>query len=303
MNITYETSTRSKVYGRLPYIPLMLAAIVMLAPFYWMVLGAFKSFSELEASPPTFYVAHPALDNFFNPDWVPGTNTSQEIQGLFQFYPQVQGGFLRFYANSLFVAVANTILGLAVAALAAYVLSKHHFPGRDLLFLVILASMMVPWQVALIPGFIIVRDLGWIDNYLALIIPAIPKAYTLFFLRQYMLSIPDELIDAARVDGAGEIRIWWQIMMPLIVPALIAMGLFLFLGEWNNLVWPLIVIQSQDMRTLPVVMSTMVSQLSTPINLGLVMAASLLVSLPTLIMFLLFQKQFVKGIALTGIKG
>jgi len=302
MNITYETSTRSKVAGKLPYIPLILAAIVMLAPYYWMVIGAFKSFPELEAPVPTFYVAHPTFDSFYNPNWVPGNN-SQQIQGLFQFYPQVQGGFLRFYANSLFVAIANTILGLVIASLAAFVLSKHHFPGRDLLFLLILASLMVPWQVALIPGFLIVRDLGWIDNYLALIIPAIPKAYTLFFLRQYMLSIPDELIDAARVDGASEVRIWWQIMLPLIVPALIAMGLFLFLGEWNNLVWPLIIIQSADLRTLPVVMSTMVSQLATPLNLGLVMAASLLVSLPTLIMFLVFQKQFVKGIALTGIKG
>jgi len=303
MNITYDTSVRSKVVGKLPYLPLILATIVMLAPYYWMVIGAFKSFPELEAPIPTFYVAHPTLDSFYNPNWIPGSNATQEIQGLFQSYPQVQGGFLRFYANSLFIAVANTILGLVIASLAAYVLAKHQFPGRNFLFLVILASLMVPWQVALIPGFIIVRDLGWIDNYLALIIPAIPKAYTLFFLRQYMLSIPDELIDAARVDGAHEFRIWWQIMLPLIVPALIAMGLFLFLGEWNNLVWPLIVIQTGEMKTLPVVMSTMVSQMSTPINLGLVMAASLLVSLPTLILFLIFQKQFVRGIALTGIKG
>ena len=303
MNITYDTSVRSKVAAKLPYLPLILAAIVMLAPYYWMVIGAFKSFPELEAPIPTFYVAHPTLDSFYNPNWIPGSNATQEIQGLFQSYPQVQGGFLRFYANSLFIAVANTILGLVIASLAAYVLAKHQFPGRNFLFLVILASLMVPWQVALIPSFIIVRDLGWIDNYLALIIPAIPKAYTLFFLRQYMLSIPDELIDAARVDGAHEFRIWWQIMLPLIVPALIAMGLFLFLGEWNNLVWPLIVIQTGEMKTLPVVMSTMVSQMSTPINLGLVMAASLLVSLPTLILFLIFQKQFVRGIALTGIKG
>ena len=303
MNITYENGFGSRIVGKLPYIPLLLAAVIMIAPYYWMVIGAFKSLPELQAVPPTFYVAHPTLDNFFNPNWNPQVQNIQQLQGLFQNFPTVVGSFMRFYGNSLFVATVNTIFGLIIASIAAYVLAKHRFPGRNALFILVLASMMVPWQVTLIPSFLIVRDLGWIDTYLALIIPALPKAFTLFFLRQYMLSIPDELIDAARVDGAGEVRIWGQIMLPLIIPAMIAMGLFMFLGEWNNLVWPLIVIQSQDMRTLPVVMSTMVSAYSAPLNLGLVMAASLLVSLPTLILFLVFQKQFVRGIALTGIKG
>ncbi len=303
MTIRYETSVRDKLIARLPYIPLILAAIVMIVPYYWMVIGAFKTFPELQAAPPTFIAAHPSFDSFFNPDWAPGNGATQELQGLFQNYTQTPGGFLRYYANSLFVATTNTLLSLLVASIAAFVLAKHRFPGRNAIFVLILASMMVPWQVTLIPGFMIVRSFGWIDSYLALIIPAIPKAFTLFFLRQYMLSIPDDLIDAARVDGASEIRIWWQIMLPLVVPAMIAMGLFLFLGEWNNLVWPLVVIQSQDMRTLPMVMSTLVSQFSAPTSLGMVMAASLLVSLPTLILFIIFQKQFVRGIALTGMKG
>jgi len=303
MTVTYDTSPKQKTLVRLSYLPLLLGAFIMIVPYYWMVIGAFKTYPELAAAPPTFYAAHPTLDNFYNPIWTSDRAQTQVLQGLFQYYPQVEGGFLRFYANSLQVAVINTIFGLLVASIAAYVLAKHHFPGRDALFLLILASMMVPWQVTLIPGFMIVRDFGWIDTYLALIIPAIPKAFTLFFLRQYMLSIPDDLIDAARVDGAGEMRIWWQVVLPLIVPALIAMGLFMFLGEWNNLVWPLVTIHTAEMRTLPVVMSTMVSAFTTPINLGLVMAASLLVSLPTLILFIVFQKQFVRGIALTGIKG
>jgi multiple sugar transport system permease protein len=301
--LNYETGLRHNVLGKLPYVPLLLAAVVMILPYYWMVIGAFKSFPELQAAPPTFIVQNPTFDNFFNPDWSRDEAKTQELQGLFQNWPQTVGGFLRFYANSLIVATANTIAGLIVASIAAYVLSKHKFPGRNAIFVLILASMMVPWQVTLIPGFMIVRDFGWIDTYLALIIPAIPKAFTLFFLRQYMLSIPNDLIDAARVDGAGEVRIWWQVMLPLVVPAMIAMGLFMFLGEWNNLIWPLVVVHSQDMRTLPVIMSTMVSAYSTPTQLGLVMAASLLVSLPTLILFIVFQKQFVRGIALTGIKG
>lgn len=303
MNITYETGLRHRLTNLLPYLPLILAAVAMIGPYYWMVIGAFKSFPELQAAPPTFYLAHPTFDSFYNPEWSATSGLSQEAQGLFQNYPNVPGGFLRFYGNSLFVTIVNTILGLLIASLAAFVLAKHRFPGRNLLFIIILASMMVPWQVALIPSFMIVRDLGWVDTYWALIIPALPKAFTLFFLRQYMLSIPDELVDAARVDGASEIRIWWQIMLPLVIPAMIAMGLFMFLGEWNNLVWPLVVIQSQELRTLPMVMSTMVSQYQAPVNLGMVMAAALLVSLPTLILFVVFQKQFVRGIALTGIKG
>jgi multiple sugar transport system permease protein len=222
---------------------------------------------------------------------------------LFQRYTEVPGGFMRYYVNSAQVATLNTILGLIVASIAAFVFAKHQFPGKNFLFLFVLASMMVPWQVTLIPSYMIVRDLHWLDSFTALIIPALPKAFTLFFLRQYMLSIPDELVDAARVDGASEWRIWAQIMIPLIVPALVAMGLFMFIGEWNNLVWPLVILQSDAMRTLPVVMSTMLSSFAPPVDQGMVMAASLLVSLPTLVLFIIFQKQFVRGIAMTGLKG
>lgn len=303
MNIQYDVRTRDRLMRMLPYIPLMLAAFLMIAPYYWMVISAFKSISELQAVPPHFYVEAPTLDNFYNPNWRSDILQTQEIRGLFQRYKDTAGGFMRYYGNSALVAVSNTILGLFVASLAAYVLAKHHFPGRDALFLLILASMMIPWQVTLIPSFLIVRDLGWLDTYLAFIIPAIPRPFTLFFLRQYMLTIPDDLIEAARVDGASELRIWGQIVIPLIVPALVAMGIFMFIAEWNNLVWPLIIVQSEEMRTLPVVMSTMVSPFSPPLDQGMVMAAALIVSLPTVVLFLVFQKQFVRGIALTGIKG
>lgn len=292
-----------RVIRVLQYVPLILLAIVMIAPYYWMVIGAFKSVPELQAVPPRFYVESPTLDNFYNPDWDPDVPQTQMVQGLFQRYPDTPGGFMRYYGNSVFVAAANTVFGLLVASLAAYVLAKHRFPGRNFLFILILASMMVPWQVTLIPGYLIVRDFGWLDSFTALIIPALPRAFTLFFLRQYMLSLPDELVDAARVDGASEMRIWAQVILPLVVPAMVAMGIFLFIGEWNNLVWPLVVIQTEQMRTLPLIMSTMIDPFAPPLNQGVVMATALIVSLPTLIMFLLFQKQFVRGIALTGMKG
>lgn len=292
-----------RVFKFLPYTVVLLAAVLMIIPYYWMVIGAFKSLPELQAVPPRFYIENPTLDNFYNAEWTPDAPNIQQIRGLFQRYPDTPGGFMRYYGNSVFVAAINTVIGLLVASLAAYVLAKHRFPGRNFLFIVILGSMMVPWQVTLIPGFLIVKDFGWIDTFWAMIIPAIPRAYTLFFLRQYMLSIPDELVDAARVDGAGELRIWWQIMLPLVVPAMVAMGLFLFLGEWNNLVWPSVVLQSDQMRTLPLVMSAMVDPYSPPVDLGIVMVAALLVSVPTLVLFLAFQKQFVRGIAMTGLKG
>lgn len=155
----------------------------------------------------------------------------------------------------------------------------------------------------MIPNFITVHRMGMLDSYWGLIIPAIPRAFALFFLRQFMLSLPDDLIDAARVDGASEFRIWWSIVVPLTIPAMVAMGIFMLVGEWNNLLWPLVIVQSSELRTLPIVMSTMIGPFAPPLELGTVMVASLIVSLPTLILFLLFQKQFVRGIALTGLKG
>ena len=293
---------RERVLKLLPYAPILLGAILMVLPYYWMVIGAFKSLPELQAVPPEFWVRQPTLDNWHNPLWSPDEQQNA-IRGLFQRYLETNVGFMRFYFNSVVVAVINTVVGLIVASLSAFVLAKHRFPGRNIIFMIILASMMVPWQVSLIPNFITVHRLGWLDSYWGLIVPAIPRAFALFFLRQFMLSLPDDLIDAARVDGASEFRIWWRIVIPLTIPAMVAMGIFVLVGEWNNLLWPLVIIQSSDLRTLPIVMSQMLGPYSPPLELGVVMVASLIVSLPTLVLFLLFQKQFVRGIALTGLKG
>lgn len=189
------------------------------------------------------------------------------------------------------------------ASAAAYVLAKLKIPGRNVIFLIILASMMVPWQVTIIPNFLTMRDFGWINSYEALIIPALAKAFAVFFLRQYMLSLPDELLDAARIDGAGEVRIWWSIILPLVRPALTAMAIFVVLGEWNNFLWPLIMVQDDAYATLPLILARMSNTLLSPATTGVVMVASLLTSLPTVIFFLIFQRQFVEGIALTGVKG
>lgn len=278
----------------------LVLALFTLVPYYWMVLGAFKTVPELNRIPPTFIIEQPTLNSFYDPV---GEQPPDHTRGLFQIYPNTEGGFLRYMANSFLVSGSITVCGLLIAALGAFVLAKHNFPGRQFFFLVFVASMMIPWQVTIIPNFLNVSSFGWLDTFWALLIPALPKAFALFFLRQYMLSLPDEMLEAGRLDGAGEFHIFWRLVLPLIGPALVSMGLFIWLNEWNNLVWPLVTIRSEEMRTLPLIMTTMVDPFSGATKQGVAMAAALLTSIPTLVLFVLFQKQFVQGIAVTSVKG
>jgi multiple sugar transport system permease protein len=295
-----QADKSTKILQRVGLVFACLVAVVMLVPYYWMVLGAFKSVPELNRIPPTFIIEKPTLNSFYDPV---GNVPPDHALGLFQRYPGTDGGFLRYVWNSLAVSGMITVLSLIVAAMAAFVLAKHQFPGRQFLFVLFVASMMIPWQVTIIPNFLNVSSFGWLDTYWALLIPAIPKAFALFFLRQYMLSLPDEMIEAGRLDGATEFRIFYSIILPLVGPALVSMSLFIWLGEWNNLVWPLVVIRSEQLRTLPLVMTTMIDPFSGAANQGISMAASLLTSIPTLILFLVFQRQFVQGIAVVSVKG
>lgn len=296
--------SRRLTWGSVARIPLYLLAVTMLAPFWWMVIGAFKPVPELSRNPPGFLPADPSADNFHDPAWVAGRQVAGHVAGLFQRWPELPGGFLRFMANSLLVTTAVTLGSLLLASMAAYALTKMEIKGRRIVFLVVLASMMVPWQVSLIPNYLIVRNLGWLDSYQGYIVPALAKAFVLFFLVQYMRSIPDELVHAGRVDGAGEFRIWWRIVLPLLRPALAAMAIFVALAEWNNFLWPLIIINDDSFANLPVALSRLSTSVAqNPQGMGVVMAASLLTSLPTVIFFFVFQKHFTKGITLSGIKG
>ena len=237
----------------------LVLALIMLIPYYWMVLGAFKSVPELNRIPPTFIIEQPTLNSFYDPL---GEQPPDHTRGLFQLYPGTEGGFFRYMFNSAFISGSITFASLLLAALAAYALAKHKFPGRQFLFLVFVASMMIPWQVTIIPNYLNVNTFGWIDTVWVLLIPALPKAFALFFLRQYMMTLPDEMLESGRLDGASEFRIFWSIVLPLIGPALVSMSLFIWLGEWNNLVWPLVTIRSEEMRTLPLVMTTMIDPFS-----------------------------------------
>lgn len=280
-------------------LPLYLWALVVLIPFWWMIIAAFKTVPELMRNPPTFFPQDPSLDSFYDPSL--GGNDS--VPGVFQRWEDVAGGFLRFAFNSLWITVVVTVISLLIASLAAYMLTKTTAPGRRVVFVTIISSMMIPWQVSLIPNYLLTSDLGMTDSYLGYIIPGLAKAFVVFFLVQYLRSIPDDLVHAARVDGASEWRIWWQIVLPLLRPALAAMAIFVALGEWNNFLWPLIIIRTDELFNLPMALSSLNNAIvSSPGSMGVAMAASLLATLPTVVFFFLFQKHFIKGIALSGIK-
>lgn len=254
-------------------------SLVVIIPLLWVVLGSFKSPTELALRPPTLLPREWRPENY------------SEALGAF--------AFARALWNSTVVTVVATVLTLVVNSMAAYALAKYNFRGRDLLFLVTLATIMIPLQVILIPVYQVTAQLGLVNSLWGVIIPAIATPTGVFLLRQYMLTIPDELIDSARVDGASELTIFLRIILPLARPALAVLAIFSVLWRWNDFLWPLVV-TNQQTRTLPVALSQFASQEVVPFNLVLVMAVVSII--PVLVCFLLFQRQIVQGIASTGLK-
>lgn len=259
---------------------LSFGALLMIIPYYWMVISSLKPPDELYTYPPRFYVTHPTLKPY---------------EQLFTLLPMARALF-----NSLFVGGAVTLSNMLFCSLAGYAFAKLKFAGRDAIFLALISAMMIPWQVFLIPGFVIVKELGWLNSYLALIIPNLAMPFGIFLCRQYIISIPDGLLEAARIDGYNEIRIYWKVILPLITPALATLAIFTFLSQWNSFVWPLIVVQSSDMRTVPLIIAVLNGQFGA--NFAMVMAGALVVTMPMLIVFLIFQRQFIKGVFLTSIR-
>jgi multiple sugar transport system permease protein len=260
---------------------LIMGSVSMLAPLAWMLSTSLKQPGDIFIYPP---------------QWIPHPIVWQNYVQTVTVMP-----FGRFYFNSTVQAVAVTVLQLLTSSLAAFAFSRLRFPGRDVIFLLYLATMMIPYPVTMIPNFIIMRVLGWIDTYKALILPPAFSAFSTFLLRQYFMSLPFELDDAARVDGASSFRIWWQILMPLAGPALAALAIFTFLGQWNNFVWPLIVTNSENMRTLPVGLAAFQGQYR--VEWHLLMAGSVISLVPILVIYIVGQKWFVQGITLTGMGG
>ena len=299
---TNPFESKSKA-AKLRRIPLYLLTVVMIAPYYWMITSSFKSVKELQEVPPTFFPKKWIAGNYYDTNYNPGMFQQDVLQGLFQRYPDLKFGFFRFIFNSIFVNISITVLTLFIGSLAAYVVSKHRFKGKKIVYLVVIGSMMIPWQVGLIPGFLLMDSFGWLNTFWAYIVPALPKAFIVFFLTQYLSSIPDELVEAARIDGASEYTIYFRIILPLLKPALIAMMIFTAIGEWNNFLWPLIITTSQDMATLPVALANLRNSGAGNIGTqGIIMAASLITSIPTIALYFATQKHFIRGIALSGLK-
>ena len=279
------------------YAVIIAGAVIFVAPFAYMVTASFQTQADMFRYPPQWIPLHPTLANY---------------KAFFKFGGSAIG---RWIINSTFVAVSLTILQTFVSSIAAYAFAKRKFPGRNILFIAFIATLMIPPQVTIIPFYLILKFVpffggnniagvgghGWLDSYWGLIVPRIANPFSIFLIRQYMMTIPDELLDAARIDGASELRIWWKVVMPLSMPVIAATAIFSFQFFWQELYYPLIMLSSPQLYTLPLGLTFFVQQRQTLWTL--VMAGSVLATLPVLILFLVFQRYFIRGITLTGVKG
>ena len=279
--VTAEVRPRDRVAKISLYAVLGLGLLIVVGPFIWMALASVKPEAEIRSVPPT---------------WLPETWTLDNFRELF-----TRLDFPLYFFNSTLVALLVTAGNLVFCSLLGYALAKLNFPGRKALFLVVLGMLMVPGMVTFVPQFVLVSNMGLANSYAGLVLPFLAGPFGVFLMRQFLMSIPDDLIEAARVDGAGEWRIFWRIVLPLCRPALATLGILTFLSSWNNFLWPLVVATTEDKYTLPVALALYsVGQNRT--DFGLLLAGAVVVVLPVLIVFLILQRHFLRGIATTGLK-
>jgi multiple sugar transport system permease protein/sn-glycerol 3-phosphate transport system permease protein len=275
-------TARYLIPGILTHGILILASLVIGLPFLWMLTTAIKSPAEVYIFPPVLWPETIRFDNFVT---------------AWRSAP-----FGRFYINSIITATTGVVLEVGIAALSAYAFARIRFKYRDLLFMVLLAAMMIPGQVALIPNYVVLKHLGWINKYAGIVIPHVSSVFGAFLLRQYFLTIPDSLYDAAEIDGLGHVRTMLHIALPLARPVVGTLTLYLFISKWNSYLWPLIITNTQNMRTLPVGLA-MLRQAEYAIGPEHLMAASIFVLVPVLVVFFIAQKQLIEGIAAGAVKG
>ncbi len=263
------------------YGALTLAFVAVVAPFVWMVLGSLKPEGELRQAPPTWWPQDASFDNY------------TELFSRLDF-----GGY---FTNSVIVAVVVTAGNLIFCSMLGYALAMLEFPGKRGLFIVVMATLMIPGVVTFVPLFVLVANAGLVDTLPGLFLPFLAAPFGVFLMRQFILGLPKDLVDAGRVDGASEIGIFGRIILPLCGPALATLGILTFLGSWNNFLWPLVVAQTEDSYTLPVALA-LYSTGQNSTQYGLLLAGATVVVLPVLLVFLVFQRRFIEGIATTGIK-
>ncbi|TXG79226.1 MAG: carbohydrate ABC transporter permease [Thermomicrobiales bacterium] len=261
---------------------LSLFALAMIFPLLWMVFGAFKTNVDIVTTPIQL---------------LPREWTTEGISTVWN-----TSGLPRAYFNSLLICALVVTSTLVTSSLGGYTFARLHFPGRDIIFYFILATTMIPFVTLLIPLYLVMLDLKLLNTYAGIWLPAGVSSFGIFLCRQFILGIPNDLYDAAKVDGASDFRIYWQIILPLIRPALSALAIFSFLGAFNMYLWPLVALNDTSLYTLPLYLVQLGTSMGVT-NYQVIMAGSLLASIPTVVVYLVFQKNFVKGITLSGIKG
>lgn len=249
-------------------------------PLIWMVLSSFKTAEELAQLPPTIWPERFSLAGY---------------EYIFTKLP-----FARYFANSVFVSMASTALAVFTSSLAGYIFAKFEFRGKNIIFFAILASMMIPGAIMLVPRYLLITSLHWNDSYLALIIPQGISVFGIFLMRQYMQGVPSDYIDAARVDGMSEAGIFFKIMLPLCKPAMAALAILAFVESWDALLWPLVVVSSPDLKTLPMGIAGLAT-VHSPL-LDLMLPAAVISMMPVIVVFALFQRQFVNAMTSSGLK-
>jgi multiple sugar transport system permease protein len=263
------------------HLALVIGAVITLTPLVWMVSASFMPAGAANTFPPRFLPRNPTLENYV---------------ALF-----TRLDLARHFLNSAFIAVCATVVSVLVNAMAGYAFAKLYFRGRDRLFRSLTMALVIPAQVGMLPLFLLLRELGVVNTYAGVMIPYFASVFGIFLIRQYALSVPDDLLDAARVDGAGELRIFWVVVFPLIKPILVTLATFTFLAAWNDFMWPLIILSDRAKYTLPVALANLVGEHVQ--DTELMLAGSVLTIFPALLVFLVFQRAYVRGIMAGGVKG
>jgi ABC-type glycerol-3-phosphate transport system permease component len=277
----YPNQSLIKFFGRFwIYLVLIVSSILMVVPFYWSVGTSLKLEQFVFANPP---------------QWWPDPLTLQNYVAVF-----TKIHFYRYFFNSVFVAIITTLAHVFFDTLAAYAFAKLIFPGRDKLFFFLLLGLMVPFQVNLIPLYRIMASLGWINTYLALIVPNLTSIFGIFMMRQFLLTIPNDLMDAGRIDGCDEFGVFWRVVIPLAVPGIATLIILTFMGVWNDFLWPRIVTSSEALYTLPVGLAQL--QMKNTSNVAQIMAGTVLTALPMIVVFLFMQRQFIAGMTAGALK-
>jgi multiple sugar transport system permease protein len=265
------------------HVVVITGAIITVLPLIWMIYSSFKTTAEIFRYPP----------------WLPPATWSlHNYQSLLEGWT-----FDRWYGNSLFYAVTQTVLTLFFCSLAGFAFAKYTFRGKNLLFAVLISSTLIPFQLILVPLFIGMSRIGWVNSPYSMVIPWVTPAFGIFLMRQFALSIPTELLEAARLDGASEFRSYWQVVLPILRPGLAALGIWTFLSSWNSYIWPLMILRGDTNLTLPVGVATMQAQAAgsaTPF--GEIMAAATLMSLPVIVLFVFVQRYFIAGLTAGSVK-